>query len=185
MEISRIAAELVSSVITVAACTQAETGRIVLQGDINGDPGEVVVVSYLPGHEMEYHYPEVQDGIFEFTMENIEGFADLIVSVGGVEFGARVNALDTLKMEFTVNKAGEDVAVTYDGITEEESLIWKDFYEAYGRWSTYNIRPDIDPSISVEESIALLDKNDSTSWRTTGMTPMPITLTVPLWLTAC
>lgn len=162
MKIARIAAAMIPSVGIIAACAQAETGRIVLQGNINGDPGEVIVVSYLPGHEMEYHYPEVQDGTFEFTMENVAGFADLTVSVGGVEFGARVNALDTLKMEFTINKAGEDVAVTYDGITEEESLIWKDFYEAYGRWSTYNIRMDSDPSISIEESIALLDKNDST-----------------------
>lgn len=109
---------------------------------------------------MDYHYPAVNEGRFEFTMDGVEGFADLIVSVGDVEFGARVNALDTLRMDFVVNEPGKDVIVTYDGTTEKESRIWKDFYETYHRWSLYNL-PKSDPGKSYDDCIALLDENDA------------------------
>ncbi len=102
----------------IASCAQVETGSIVLQGSVQGNPEEVIVVSFLPGQPMNYHYPAVDEGKFEFTMDGVEGFADLIVSVGGVEFGARVNALDTLRMDFVVNEYARDVKVSYDGTTE-------------------------------------------------------------------
>lgn len=110
----------------LCSCSRVTTGGIVLQGDITGDPGEVVVVS-----------------------------------VGGMEFGARVNAMDTLRMRFTVNRPGEDVAVAYDGATEKESRIWADFYETYCHWSNYDLTPDRDPAIPYEASIARLERNDS------------------------
>lgn len=160
MKASAIAALFSAAVIMMASCSQVKTGSIVLQGNVQGDPGEVIVVSFLPGHPMDYHYPSVNDGKFEFTLDSVEGFADLIVSVGGVEFGARVNALDTLRMDFAVNEYAKDVDVSYDGTTEKESRIWKDFYETYHRWSQYNL-PKTDPEKSYDDCIALLDGNDA------------------------
>lgn len=144
----------------MASCVQEKTGSIVLQGNVQGNPEQVIIVSFLPGQNMDYHYPEVNDGCFEFTMDDVKGFADLIVSVGGAEFGARVNALDTLRMDFVVNEYEKDVEVSYDGATEKESLIWKDFYETYHRWSAYNL-PKTDPAKSYDDCIALLDRNDA------------------------
>ena len=159
MKASAIAA-VFSAVIMMAACTQAETGSIVLQGNVQGNPEEVIVVSFLPGQPIDYHYPAVNDGRFEFSMDGVEGFADLIVSVGGEEFGARVNALDTLRMNFVVNEYAKDVEVIYDGTTEKESRIWKDFYETYHRWSSYNL-PKTNPEMTYDDCIALLDENDA------------------------
>ena len=144
----------------VSCCNRVKTGNIVLQGNVQGEPGQVIIVSFLSGQPMDYHYPAVNEGRFEFTMDGVEGFADLIVSVGGVEFGARINALDTLRMDFVVNEPGKDVNVTYDGTTEKESRIWKDFYETYHRWSLYNL-PKSDPGKSYDDCIALLDENDA------------------------
>ena len=152
----------ITTAVLSMACTQVETGRIVLQGEITGNPGEVVVLSYLPGQRIGYHYPEVEGGRFEFSLDGIEGFTDLIVSVGGVEFGARVNALDTLRMNFVVNKYLEDVEVSYDGANEKESRIWTDFYETYLHWSNYDIIAYRDESIPYEESIAKFERCDST-----------------------
>lgn len=160
MKASLIATLISSAVILMATSARAETGSIVLQGNIQGKPGKVVVVSFLPGHLMDYHHPSVNDGKFEFKMDGVEGFADLIVSVGGVEFGARVNALDTLRMDFVVNEYAKDVEVSYDGTTEKESRIWKDFYETYCRRSIYNL-PKTDPDKSYDDFIALLDRNDA------------------------
>lgn len=151
----------ITTAVLSMACTQVETGRIVLQGEITGNPGEVIVVSYLPGQRIGYHYPEVEGGRFEFSLDGIEGFTDLIVSVGGVEFGARVNALDTLRMSFVVNKYLEDVEVSYDGANEKESRIWTDFYETYLHWSNYDIIAYRDESIPYEESIAKFERCDS------------------------
>lgn len=144
----------------MASCTNVRTGSIVLQGNVKGDPGQVIILSYLPGHDIEYHYPEVNGDRFEFTLDGVEGFADLVASVGGVEYGARINALDTLRMNFVVNEYAKDVEVTYDGANEKESRIWTDFYETYLHWSTYNL-PPADPDMSYDESIALLDENDA------------------------
>ncbi len=151
----------ITTAVLSMACTQVETGRIMLQGEISGDPGEVVVVSYLPGQRIGYHYPEVEGGKFEFALDDVEGFADLIVSVGGVEFGARVNALDTLRMGFVVNEYLKDVEVNYDGANEKESRIWADFYETYEHWSNYDITAYRDKSIPYEESIAKFERCDS------------------------
>ena len=161
MKASGFAALLLTSAISIASCGRAGTGRIVLQGNIEGDPDEVIVVSFLPGQDIGYHYPEVINGQFEFALDDVEGFVDLIVSVGGMEFGARVNALDTLKMGFVVNRYAEDVEVSYEGDTEKESRMWADFYETYERYSSYNIMPERDPGISWDESIAKLERNDS------------------------
>lgn len=155
-----IATLVSSAVILMASCTQVETGSIVLQGNVKGNPGQVIVVSFLPGQPIDYHYPAVNEGQFKFIMDGVEDFADLIVSVGGVEFGARVNALDTLRMDFVVNVPEKDVEVSYDGVTEKESRIWKDFYETYHRWSSYNL-PKTDPEKSYDDCIALLDENDA------------------------
>lgn len=151
---------LISSVIGMVSCAQVETGSTVLQGSIKGNAEQVIVVSFLPGQPMDYHYPTVNDNRFEFIMDNVEGFADLIVSVGGVEFGARVNALDTLRMDFKVNVPTKDVEVSYHGVTEKESRIWKDFYETYHHWSLYNL-PKTDPDKSYDDCIVLLDENDA------------------------
>ena len=160
MKASAITALFSAAVIMMASCTQVKTGSIVLQGNVQGDPGKVIVVSFLPGQLMDYHYPSVNDGRFEFTLDSVEGFADLIVSVGGVEFGARVNALDTLRMDFVVNEYAKDVEASYDGTTEKESRIWKDFYETYCRMSIYNL-PKTDLDKSYDDCIALLDANDA------------------------
>ncbi len=160
MKASAFTSFILSATILVASCAKAGTGSIVLQGSVEGDPGEVIVLSFQSGQDIGYHYPEVDGGTFEFTMDGVEGFADLIVSVGGVEFGARVNACDTLRMNFVVNEYAKDVDVSYDGATEKESRIWKDFYETYHRWSTYNL-PPVDPDMSIDESMALLDENDA------------------------
>ncbi len=149
------------AVLILGACTKEVTGPVVIQGEIEGNPDDVVVISYLPGQEMTRFYPEVHDGEFIFSMDSVAGFGDFIVSVGGVEFGARVNASDTLKMAFTVNRFAEDVEVVYDGCTEKESRIWTDFYWTYLNWGKYNLRPDWDPGIPFSESIALLERNDS------------------------
>ncbi len=160
MKILSITASVLSAVLLTAGCTQVKTGSIVLQGNVQGSPEQVVVVSFLSGQPINYHYPAVNEGKFEFTMDNVEGFADLIVSVGGVEFGARINALDTLRMDFVVNKPATDVTVSYHGSTEKESRIWKDFYETYHRFSSYNL-PKTNPEMSFDDCIALLDKNDA------------------------
>lgn len=160
MKASVLAALISSAVIMMASCAQEKTGSIVLQGNVQGNPEQVIIVSFLPGQPMEYHYPTMIGDKFEFTMDDVKGFADLIVSVGGAEFGARVNALDTLRMDFVVNEYEKDVEVSYDGATEKESLIWKDFYETYHRWSAYNL-PKTDPGMSYDDCIALLDGNDA------------------------
>lgn len=160
MKVSAIAALISSAVIMTASCAQVKTGSIVLHGNVQGNPEQVIVVTFLPGQPMEYHYPAVKEGRFEFTLDGVEGFADLIVSVGGVEFGARVNALDTIRMDFVVNEPRKDVEVSYHGTTEKESRIWKDFYETYHRWSSYNL-PRTDPEKSYDDCIALLDANDA------------------------
>lgn len=159
MKTFKLAALLVLSIVLAASCSKAKSGSIVLQGSIQGDPGEVIIVSFVSGHAKDYLYPEVNDGKFEFTMDDIEGFADFVVSVGGAEFGARVNALDTLRMAFVVN-GEQDVEVFYDGATEKESRMLKDFYEIYNHLAVYNL-PSVNPDITVEENIALLDKNDA------------------------
>ncbi len=161
MKLSSIAAALSSAVILAGACAKVQTGPVVLQGSIEGEPGDVIVVSYLPGQPIDYHYPEVNDGRFEFTMDAVEGFGDFIVSVGGCEFGARINVQDTLKMGFVVKEYAKEVEVSYDGATEKESRIWTDFYETYQHYSVYNL-PATDPDITYEMSLALLDSNDST-----------------------
>ena len=147
--------------VLLAACARSETGPVVLQGDIEGDPGKVVVVSYIPGHSQEYYYPEVKDGRFEFSLDGIQDFTDLIVSVGDVEFGARINANDTLRMSFDVKEFGREVEAAYAGATEKASRIWTDFYNAYLYWGKYNLRIDRDTTISYDRSIALLDRSDS------------------------
>lgn len=154
-------AALVAAIFVISACSKPVTGRIVLQGEVEGDPSEVVVVSFLPGQSIGYHFPEVNDGKFEFSLDDVEGFADLIVSVGGVEFGARINAEDTLRMNFVVREFAEDVEVRYDGANEKEGRMWNDFYDTYERFSEYNLKPDRDTCISWDESLALLERNDS------------------------
>lgn len=149
------------AILLLGACAKVGTGRVVIQGEIEGNPDEVVVVSYLPGQEITYFYPELHDGKFTFSMDSVVGFGDFIVSVGGVEFGARVNASDTLKMAFKVNRIAEDVEVVYDGRTEKESRVWTDFYNTYLYWGKYNLKLDSDPDIPFIESIALLERNDS------------------------
>lgn len=52
--------------LAISSCTKVPTGEVVLQGDITGDPLVVVVLSYLPGQSIGYHYPEVQDGTVPF-----------------------------------------------------------------------------------------------------------------------
>lgn len=74
--------------IVLSSCTESVTGPVFLQGNITGEPGDVVVLSYLPNQSIGYHYPEVTDGVFEFSLDGVENFTDLVVSVGGVEFGA-------------------------------------------------------------------------------------------------
>ena len=160
MKASVISSVILSAAIMMASCAKNATGSIVLQGSVEGDPGQVIVLSYQSGQAIGYHYPEVNDGTFEFTMDGVEGFADLIVSVGGAEFGARVNACDTLRMNFVVNEYETDVDASYDGTTEKESRIWKDFYETYHHWSRYNL-PQTDPDMSYDDCIALLEENDA------------------------
>lgn len=160
MKLFKLSAILLATVLFSIACSHKNTGRIVLQGEISGDPGEVIILSYISGESKGYHYPEVKDGRFEFTLDNIEEFTDLIVSVGGVEFGARINVRDTMKMKFKVND-NSNVDVTYDGATEKESRIWTDFYETYDHWSNYNLYANRDNSITYEESLADFEKNDS------------------------
>lgn len=154
-------AAVILAALASTACSRVETGRTVLLGDITGDPGEVIVVSYLPGQEKGYHYPEVHDGKFEFALDGVEGFADLIVSVGGVEFGARIDVSDTLRMSFVVNKYLEDVTVAYDGAHEKESRIWTDFYETYDHLSNYGIDDNILSRTDFEDILAQLERSDS------------------------
>lgn len=52
------------AVLILGACTKEVTGPVVIQGEIEGNPDDVVVVSYLPGQEMTCFYPEVHDGEF-------------------------------------------------------------------------------------------------------------------------
>lgn len=65
-------------------CSRMESGGIVLCGDIIGNPGEVVILSYLPGQSIGYHYPEVKDGKFEFSLDNVEGFSDLMATAAAM-----------------------------------------------------------------------------------------------------
>ncbi len=153
---------LAALALIASACSQApETGTIVLQGCVEGEPGNIVVLSYQPGQQMGYYSPKFEDGTFEFQLENVEGFADLVVSVGGAEFGARINANDTVCMSFKVNEYLKDVDVTYDRGDEAAGRMWGDFYRTYLDFWSYNIRQDADPSISADESLARLDSLDA------------------------
>ncbi len=161
MKLLKSLAAILAAATFATACTQAKTGSIVLKADITGDPAEVIVLSYLPGHKIGYHYPEVSDGRFEFRLDEVQDFADLIVSVGGMEFGARINVGDTLGMSFTVNTYAEDVEVAYHGSTEKESRLWTDLYETYMHWSRYGLTAEEISTAPYLEHLARLETNDS------------------------
>lgn len=137
-----------------------QVGPAVLTGEITGDCSQLVVLTYKVGEMTDYHYPVLREGKFELVLDDIQDFIDVAVAVDNDVFGARVNANDTLGLLIT--SAGDDrFDVEYIGSTEEESRIWTDFYDTYGYWGQYNLRPDKDPSITVDESIKMVDEKDA------------------------
>lgn len=136
------------------------TGPVVLIGEIEKENPETVVLSYPQDKRVEYLTPEVKDGKFELRIDSVENFVDLAVSVGEDVFGARVNPCDTMRMKFTPLGNGH-FEVTYNGKNERESRIWTDWYDVYGYWGQYNIRPDKDPEMSFDDSMDKLLKKDS------------------------
>ncbi|MDO5443192.1 MAG: TlpA disulfide reductase family protein [Bacteroidia bacterium] len=150
-----------AALLAAASCSKKpQTGPAVLTGQIIGDCSQLVVLSYKVGEYTDYLYPVLHDGKFELELDDVEGFIDLAVAVDDDVFGARINANDTLGILVTSDGNGRfDIA--YSGDTEKESRIWTDFYDAYGYWGQYNIRPDRDLTVSTDESIRMVDVKDS------------------------
>lgn len=149
------------ALLSMLACTtKPVTGSAVLVGDIKGGCNDLIVITYPPGILADYLYPEVQNGHFELALEDAGPFMDMAVAVDDDVFGARVNAGDTLRMTLTARGEGHyDVA--YEGSTEAESRVWTDWYDTYGYWGQYNIKPDADPSITPGQSMRKLEEKDA------------------------
>ncbi len=140
---------------------QPKQGPIVLTGEIKGDCGQVLAIVY-PIDSFQYSIPiEQENGTFRLELDNVDGFIDMGVVLDEEVYGVRVNAGDSLHVIFTKREDGKyDVA--YQGKTERESRIWTDFYDVYGYLGQYNLKPDADPNMTVEDAIKFLEQRDST-----------------------
>ena len=166
MKFSRSLFSLVFVLLLSACQKNSNIGPIVLVGEVEGECPEIVVMSSTQDKMFDYLYPEVQDSVkgevakFELCIDSISDFVDLAVSVGEDVFGARVNVCDTMRMKFTPQGEGH-YSVEYQGKTERESKIWTDWYDVYGYWGQYNIRPDRDPNMTFDDSMNKILEKDS------------------------
>lgn len=154
---------VVFSVVLLSAChEESVVGPTVILGEIEGDCNEVMAISYSQDNMNEYLPLEVKDGKFELSKDSMNGFADFAILAGEDVFGVRVNSCDTMRVKLTA-KGNEHFNVEYDGKTERESRIWTDWYDVYGdsKWGQYNIRPDMDPDMTYDDSMNKLIENDS------------------------
>ena len=151
---------ILTLLMAVSCSSTSVTGPAVLIGDIHGNVGQINVYSSPLDSFLEDAPVNLRDGHFEVTFDDVEDFIDLVTVLDDDVFGARINALDTVRMVFTVKSDGH-FDVEYDGANEEEGAIWADWYRTYGDIVQYNLRPDRDPGIPVEESLRLLHVNDS------------------------
>lgn len=150
------------AVLALASCSNNRKvcGPVVLLGEVDNDSAKVVILTYQVGERTNYITPEVVNGKFEFKIDSVENFVDLGVAADEDVHGARINALDTLRMKFT-KKAEGKYSVEYTGSTEKESRIFTDFYNTYCYWGQYNLG-NYNPDADFDASIALLESNDST-----------------------
>lgn len=148
-------------VLTLASCSRKPAcGPAVLIGDIQGTFNEAYVLSSPLDSFLDFLEVDVNDGHFELTIDDVNGFIDLVTVLDDEVFGARINALDTVRLTFRPEGDGH-FDVIYDGANEAEGRIWTDWYRTYGEMEQYNIRLDRDPDITTEESLRLLAANDS------------------------
>lgn len=153
---------VISAAILAAACGRgpAEQTPAVLEGEIEGEFSQLVVLTYRPGEITNYLYPDAGDGKFDVVMNDVDGFMDLAVAVDDDVFGARVIPGDTLRLRIFPAETEGRFDVEYDGPTEKESRIWTDFYDVYGYYGQYNIRPDKDPDMTYEDSMSKIGLKD-------------------------
>lgn len=149
------------AILALVSCSNEKKvcGPVVLLAEVDNDSAEVVILTYQAGERINYVNPEFKDGKFEFKIDSVENFVDLGVGVDEDVHGARINALDTLKMVFTKEAEGK-YKVEYFGKTEKESRIFTDFYNTYCYWGQYN-PGTYGPNVNYDESLALLSRNDS------------------------
>ena len=132
----------------------------VLEGVVEGGCSELVILTYKLGEMTDYLYPEMTDGRFDIVMNGVDDFVDLAVSVDDDVFGARIIPGDTLRIRIFPTLPEGHYDIEYDGSTERESRIWTDFYDVYGYWGQYNIRPERDPDMTYEDSIVKFGLKD-------------------------
>ena len=138
----------------------SKTGTVVLTGEIKGECDELLVLSYPQGGMTEYMSPELEDGRFRVEKEAVKDFMDFGIALGDEVYGAHVRACDSLHVIFTAQGDGT-FDVEYQGDCEEESRMFKDFYDTYCYWGQYNVRPEKDPDMTMEDSFKLIDDNDA------------------------
>lgn len=146
--------------LAVSCNREPETAPAVLEGLIEGDFNELVVLTYKLGDMTGYLYPVADDGKFDIVMTDVDDFVDMAVSVDDDVFGARIIPGDTLRIRMFPAEQEGHFDIEYDGPTERESRIWTDFYDVYGYFGQYNIRADKDPDITYEDSMTKLGLKD-------------------------
>lgn len=149
------------AVLALASCSNERKvcGPVVLLGEVDNDSAKVVILTYQVGERTNYITPEVVNGKFEFKIDSVENFVDLGVAADEDVHGARINALDTLRMKFTKEAEGK-YSVEYVGNTEKESRIFTDFYNTYCYYGQYGLGK-YDPNADFAGNLALLNRNDS------------------------
>lgn len=138
----------------------ATSKRAVLKGEVVGDCQELVVLVYAPDRLAHHFSPKLENGNFLYEYQDVPDFVDLGVGLDGEVYGVRLYAGDSLHVRFTAQGDGS-FEVDYFGKNEREGRIFTDFYNTYGYWGQYNLRPDRDTNMSIAQSLALLAKNDA------------------------
>lgn len=138
-----------------------DTKHVALSGEIVGACNELIILAYPQDQFFDYIYPKFENGKFLFEYDITGEFIDISVGVDGEVYGVRLSAGDTSRVLFT-SKGDGTFDVDYLGRNEVQGRIWTDFYNTYGYWGQYNIRPDKDTTMSVAQAMSLLSQKDST-----------------------
>lgn len=151
---------LLAGTLNFGLAQSATSKRAVLTGEVVGDCQELLVLAYAPDRLTQYFSPKLENGNFIFEYKEVPDFVDLGVGLDEEVYGVRLYAGDSLHVRFTAQGDGS-FEVDYFGKNERESRIFTDFYNTYGYWGQYNLRPDRDTNMSTAQSLALLAKNDA------------------------
>lgn len=153
--------------VSLRCLAQDATGKVVLTGEIDGECEVIQVLKYLRGENLSYSYPVRQGDSFRLEVDGVKDFADLGVAFDDEVLGAHIAAGDSLHMKVRIKGDGK-ISVKYKGRHERESRMWTDFYNTYEFIGQYNLRLDPDSTVTLQQSLGLLEKNDASFRRKHG-----------------